>query len=580
MHARHRHPASAQGPDGVVDPRWLGRSRRLGRLIAGTSLPAGVAAMLVVAASAQVQQRRAGGDGLRQWVFHLASDELQGRALHSSGLGLAAGYITERLRAWDLKPAGDAGSYLQTVRVHQVTSTNRSTLTVTVGTRQRTFAHGDGVFFQPNVGGARRVTIDRVEFVGYGLDAPPVQHEDLSGRDVRGAAVIWLGRTGPKSVAAPEYRRVLAGRHRAVIDRGGAAASLGPPPTRTPQAAPPSGGGTSGTAFTTVQPLDAPVAPTVYGTEALYEFMFSQAPMPYPLLAGRALAQESLPHFRLDGVSLTFDLEAEYRIERTELAHNIVALVEGRDPALRHQVVGLGAHYDHLGYAPAELVTTDAGQLRPLAPGPVTAGAVDDRIWNGADDNASGTAALMALARAYAATPPRRSMLFVWHTAEERGLLGSRYFVEYPTVRLDRLVAFLNLDMIGRNRNDQASERNTVYLVGSDRLSSELDAITRAANASLARPLTISEEFNDPAHLEQLAYRSDHFSYAAKGIPFAFFTTGPHPDYHTNTDHASKIEFEKLQRVTDLVFATATMIADRNRPPARGGTTAAPSAVR
>jgi Zn-dependent M28 family amino/carboxypeptidase len=187
----------------------------------------------------------------------------------------------------------------------------------------------------------------------------------------------------------------------------------------------------------------------------------------------------------------------------------------------------------------------------------VTAGRNQDRIWNGADDDGSGTVALMALARAFQGQRPRRSLVFVWHAGEERGLYGSRYFVDHPAVPLDQIVAHLNIDMIGRNRDDKPTEANTVY------------QLSREANAALARPMTLDYEFNDTTDPEQFYYRSDHYSYAAKGIPSVFFTTGVHPDYHANTDEVSKIEFAKLARVTGLIYETAARLANRDRAPVR-----------
>src|SRR5262249_51222635 len=178
--------------------------------------------------------------------------------------------------------------------------------------------------------------------------------------------------------------------------------------------------------------------------------------------------------------------------------------------------------------------------------------------------------ALMALARAFAQGPkPKRSLLFVWHVGEERGLWGSRYFADYPTVPMDEIVAQLNIDMIGRNRDDKPSEANTVYLVGSDRISTELHNLNRSANAAMPRPLTLDYEFNDPSDTEQLYYRSDHYSYARKGVPIIFFTTGLHPDYHANTDEVSKIEFDKMTRIVQMIYETAVHVANLDTPPAR-----------
>jgi Zn-dependent M28 family amino/carboxypeptidase len=317
--------------------------------------------------------------------------------------------------------------------------------------------------------------------------------------------------------------------------------------------------------FTTVQRLDHQVPPAVTASDEFLELLFSKAPAQYEDLRKKAEAGEDLPAFRLDGVKLTFTIDADYEVVRTQLTSNVVGLVEGSDPQLKSTYVAFGAHYDHVGYAQSEVVDG----RRPAAPGRVTPGKEDDRIWNGADDDGSGTVALMALARAFADGPrPRRSLLFVWHAGEEAGLYGSRYFADYPAVPLDRIVAQLNIDMIGRNRDDKSSEANTVYLVGSDRISSELHEINRQANRDLPQPLTLNYELNDPADLEQIYTRSDHYSYASKGIPIIFFTTALHPDYHANTDEVSKIEFPKLARITQLVYETGLRVANLDHAPA------------
>ena len=261
-------------------------------------------------------------------------------------------------------------------------------------------------------------------------------------------------------------------------------------------------------------------------------------------------------------MTLTFEVDATYDVVRTQLTHNVVGIVEGSDPQLKNTFIAFGAHYDHVGYSD--------GQSGGRSPGRVTSGSNDDRIWNGADDDGSGTVTLMALARAFAEGPrPRRSLLFVWHAGEERGLLGSRYFADYPTVPMDKIVTQLNIDMIGRNRDDKPDESNTVYLVGSDRISSELHEINRAANRSLPKPLTLDYEMNDPSDLEQVYYRSDHYSYAVKGIPIIFFTTGLHADYHANTDEVSKIEFDKMARIAQLVYETGLRAANLDHAPVR-----------
>ena len=523
---------------------------------------------------------------LRAWLTYISSDELEGRAVFTAGFGLAAAYIEDHLHAWGVKPAGDHGSYLQTVRVLGVKSTSHSTVSVTVNGETRTFADGEGISLPKNVGGKRRFTVDRVEFAGYGLDAPGAAHMDFRAKDVKDAAVVWLGANGPKNVDLSVFRRVLSGRNRYATEQLGAAASIGPETEKTGGSGRPGGsegsgrsgrsggaGGGRGTPlpaadFTTVQRLDTPAPPNVSANDTFFTFLFSQAPVKYDELKRKASAQEELPSFRVSGVTIAFNLDADYQIVRTQLTTNIVGLIDGGDPQLKSTYVAFGAHYDHVGYAEGEVTRGDNGARRAGAPGRVTAGAEDDRIWNGADDDGSGTVALMALAKAFAEGPrPKRSLIFVWHAGEERGLWGSRYFADYPPVPMDTIVAQLNIDMIGRNRDDKASEANTVYLVGSDRISTELHAINRAANAAMPKPLTLNYEFNDPTDLEQLYYRSDHYSYAAKGVPIIFFTTGLHPDYHANTDDVSKIEFDKMTRITQMVYETGVRLANLDHAP-------------
>src|SRR3954469_6537543 len=189
---------------------------------------------------------------LRDWLTYISSDELEGRAVFTTGFGLAAAYISDHLRAWGVRPAGDHGSYLQTVRVLGVKTTSHASVSVTVNGETRTFADGDGITLPKNMGckqrvtidgvefggdgitltknmgGKQRVTIDRVEFAGYGLDAPGAGHTDFHGKDVKGAAVIWLGANGPKNIDAAVFRRVLGGRNRYAAEQLGAAASIGP----------------------------------------------------------------------------------------------------------------------------------------------------------------------------------------------------------------------------------------------------------------------------------------------------------------------------------------------------------------
>ncbi len=556
--------------------------------------------MMCVIAPAAQQASRAGGIGsiqqepLKEWLTYIASDELQGRATYSEGLGLAAGYISSHLAAWGVKPAGDRGTYLQVVRVLGVRTTSRATVTVEVNGQTRTFNDGEGIAFPKNMGGKQTVAADQVQFAGYGLTLPGGAHNDYANVDAKGKVVVWLGSAGPKT-SETGYLRLLSStaRSRAAIDKG-AVAIIGPPggggfggrgrggaappatptpsasptPPATPAAppAPPAAGGRGRGGvvddgdFTTVQRFDGKVTPSVTAEDAFFEFLFSGSELKYADLKEKAANRETLPPFALKGVKITFNVDADYTVVRTRFTHNVVGIVEGSDPKLKDTYVAYGAHYDHTGYR--EGAVTGRGGQPPANP--------EDRINNGADDDGSGTVAIMSIARAFAQGPrPKRSLLFVWHAGEENGLLGSEYNADYPVVPLEKIVAQLNMDMVGRNRNDDPKQANTVLVVGSDRISTELHNINEEANASLARPMTMDYEMNDPADTEAIYTRSDHYSYASKGIPIIFYFTGLHPDYHQPSDSVDKIIFDKIQRVAQLAYQTGRRVANLDHAPVR-----------
>jgi hypothetical protein len=278
---------------------------------------------------------------------------------------LAAAYIAEHLRAWGVKPGGDNGSYFQRVKVLSVKSTNNSTLTVEVGGQTRTFKNGEGITFPSNIGGKRRFTADQVEFLGYGLDAPMVSHNDYEGKDVKGKVVVWLGNGGPGGLDPQLYRRALSGRNRYATDQRQAVASIGPiaPPGgrgggQGRQGGQPGGqggpggqgrqGGANAQAaafdFTTAQRLDHPIAPSVSAGDEFFEFLFSNAQEKYAELKDKAAKQEPLPDFTLKGVKLTFNLDADYQITNTQYTRNVVGIIEGTDARLKDTYVTFGAH--------------------------------------------------------------------------------------------------------------------------------------------------------------------------------------------------------------------------------------------
>ena len=513
-------------------------------------------------------------DELTEWLSYIASDQLEGRQVYTEGLGLAAAYIADHLAAWGVKPAGDNGTYFQSVKVLGVRTTSRAAVTVDVNGETRTFKDGEGVLFPRNMGGKQTITGDQIQFVGYGLQMPAAGIDDYASVDPKGKVVVYLG-AGPKTLPAGS-NRLIAARARGAIEKG-AAAAIGPPgfgfgfggrgrgqgAAAAPPAAPGRGGFNAppdNGDFTTVQRYDQPVAPTLAAQDEFFEFLFSGADVKYADLKEKAAKQEPLPPVVLKNVTMTIQVDADYTVVRTRLTRNVVGIVPGSDSKLRDTYVAFGAHYDHVGYA----------EGAPAGRGGQPSADAADRISNGADDDGSGTVGVMALAKAFALGPkPRRSLLFVWHAGEEAGLLGSRYNADYPVVPNEKIVAQLNIDMIGRNRNDKPEESNTVYIVGADRISTELHNVNEDANASLPKPMTLDYEMNDPADPESIYTRSDHYSYALKGIPIIFYTTGLHKDYHRVTDSVEKIVFPKLALVAQLVYSTGLRVANLDHPPVR-----------
>jgi hypothetical protein len=296
-------------------------------------------------------------------------------------------------------------------------------------------------------------------------------------------------------------------------------------------------------------------------------------------------------------------------------ARNVIGIIPGADAALRGEYVAIGAHNDHLGFRFAGALDHDSlraynimanrivearTHATPGTPGggltPAERASIHvnvdslhrirparrDSIFNGADDDGSGSVGTLEIAEAFAKSTvkPRRSLIFVWHTGEESGLLGSRYFTDNPTVPRDSIVAQLNMDMIGRGSAFDFVGGGPTYLqlVGSRRLSTELGDIVEAVNKSEPTPLTFDYAFDANGHPERIYCRSDHYEYARYGIPITFFTTGLHMDYHQLTDEPQYIDYEHMRKVAQLVHDVTLrvgnldhrVVVDKPRPDPRG----------
>jgi hypothetical protein len=226
--------------------------------------------------------------------------------------------------------------------------------------------------------------------------------------------------------------------------------------------------------------------------------------------------------------------------EQQVSSENVLGYIEGGD--LKNELIVLSAHYDHLGIK-------------------------DNKVYNGADDDGSGTVALMELAAVFAKAKkegrgPRRSVLFIAFSGEEKGLLGSLYYAEHPEFALSKTVCDLNMDMIGRIDAKHGTNADYIYLIGSDKLSSELHRISENINKTYTH-LELDYTFNDEKDKNRFYYRSDHYNFAKNGIPVIFYFNGVHDDYHQETDEVEKINFEKIKKISSLVFLTAWELANR-----------------
>jgi Zn-dependent M28 family amino/carboxypeptidase len=250
------------------------------------------------------------------------------------------------------------------------------------------------------------------------------------------------------------------------------------------------------------------------------------------------------------------DINLALKEETSLMTQNVVAILEGSDPVLKNEYVAIGAHYDHDG-------------MNPHIEGP-------DKIYNGADDDGSGTTGVLAIAEALTKSPkrPKRSILFVWHAGEERGLWGSEYFTKYPTVPLDKVITHLNIDMIGRSKkpgdtnpkNKELTGENEIYVIGPKLMSTQLENVTDSVNKSFLN-LSYNSKYDDPKDPNQFFFRSDHYHYAAKGVPIVFWFNGVHEDYHQPGDSPDKIDYQKMEKITRTIFLTLWELADAKERP-------------
>lgn len=504
---------------------------------------------------------------LQQHLEVIAHDSLEGRATGTPGLNKAADYLADFYTNLNFTPKGDGNGWFQyfnlnaTITDSLVYNTYRTDGTDKVRISSSTesyHSHGD---FYRTFGGSVPLS-EEIVFAGFGLNDPDRSVRHLDGVDLSGKWVMMFedipyivdGDTliNPSITANDRLRLLLrdhnvggilliSGRSDAEFDESAAmhARMLSTPENLSLEYREELRAGSGfPIGFMHISPRLAAEVLGLESSEKLHQ--------------KRETVTENITSFRARETDFLLDY-TPYIQSGTIETQNVIAYLEGADPDLKDEVLVLMAHYDHVGIG------------QPDSTG--------DMIYNGADDNGSGTAALMAIANALKNAreqgfKPKRSILFLHVSAEEVGLLGSRYYSDHPVIPIENTVANFNADMIGRSdpQNIEARDTDYVYLIGGEIISSGLDSLVTAANQQSVN-MRLDRRFNDLTDPNQFYRRSDHWNFGRLGVPFVFFFTGVHEDYHQPSDTVDKIEFDKYSRVVQLIYSASIMVANSDGRP-------------
>ena len=491
-------------------------------------------------------------EALRADLSVIASDEYEGRETGQKGQKMAADYIAKAFAADGLTgPVAQSDNpYVQHFTLNRVGLDAAST--VKVGSR--TFVLGKDYYLYMQNPAAAAATVQPV-FVGYGINTDGYADYAAGDAALKGKDLVMLlgepqGKTGQpllgkngqaSDFGAPGFTEMSA-RSRVMRPLLPRTTFRIAPTAEAFAQAPKDYAGLFGREQLVLPdaPADKPrgganiylVTPemgaALLGTNAAGLARYRQA----VAKAGKPVASPFKP------ATAVLDAKEKATPVTTE---NVLGYLEGSDK--KAEVLVLSAHYDHEGIK-------------------------NGVVYNGADDDGSGTVSVLAMARAFAQAKkdghgPRRSMLFLANTGEEKGLLGSEYYTSHPIYPLENTVTDLNIDMVGRVDSLHMGKGDYVYLVGDDKLSSELHTVSEATNQQY-NPVALDYKYNDPADPEHIYYRSDHYNFAKHGIPVIFYTSGLHPDYHQPTDDVDKIDFPAMARRDQLIFHTAWVLANRD----------------
>jgi hypothetical protein len=498
-------------------------------------------------------------------LYIYADDSLMGRQVGTEYNLRATAYIEREVRRLGLVPAGEGGGYFQNIPLYLNYNDSAAT-SVKIG--GEALAYGKDFFPIPRAG--RTIAFDGVPVIFAGSNA---DSSSWPAADAVAGKVVVL--TVP-ATSSPVRGVIYSGTSRFAKAAAILVASL----DRFPAQVLPQIGRSTAIRADTV-PNTAPTSILV--TPRVVSLLFGSPDSLKPGAAGKPISGTVVLH------------------EERAPGRNVVAILPGSDPALKGQYVAIGAHNDHIGFntQPVDhdslkafmMVARPQGADSPTGVTPTAEQAARirtltdslhqahparlDSIYNGADDDGSGTVSVLEIAEAMAKSPtkPKRSILFVWHTGEEAGLYGSQYFTDHPTVPRDSIVAQLNMDMVGRGAasdvtgsakegGDLRGGPGYVQLVGSRRLSTELGDLIEDVNKTNKLGLAFDYAIDANGHPQNIYCRSDHYEYARYGIPVVFFTTGGHADYHQVTDEPQYIDYARMAQVATLVHDSALRIAN------------------
>jgi hypothetical protein len=486
---------------------------------------------------------------LRYHLEFLGAREFRGRETPSPELDIAALYVANWAKYAGLKPIMPDSSFYQSVPVTvTIVSQPGTRIRVSCGKGEQIYYYGQSFGGNFSVSGSYS---GNVVFAGLGISDPANGWDDLKDLDLRGKVVIILDalRPGLKNASGPDYYNRLNPVLSVLRDRGASAVFSVVNPAREEKLA--SGfnifenipSGRMGIIFDsqktrfesgTQKPQTEITRPSLpferaeishgVAAEILGVAVGDIAEMFSKIQQGLQVASKEV-----EGVRVQLDVAVEYK---KKASRNVIAVVEGSDPVLKNEYVVICGHPDGLGLREGEVLP-------------------------GADDNCTATVALIEIAQALLVEPPKRSVILAWFTGEEKIVNGSNYFINNCPVPLEKISTCLNMDMLGRNSTD------SLFLVCSDLLSSELDASIRKVNKNSGINFRFDYTYSNISHPEKVYFRSDHYPFMRFGIPSVWFFSGFTPDYHTPRDATEFINYEKFFRITKLVYLTAFDIADK-----------------